>query len=327
MSEAVLVTGGAGYVGSHVCQRLAEEGFLPITLDNLSAGHRWAVRWGPLVAAEVSDAAALAAVIERHKPVAVMHFAGLISVADSVTDPIAYFRTNLGGSIALIEAARARGVSKLVFSSSAAVYGEPRAVPLVEDHPREPINPYGASKLMVERVLADVSAAQGFRSVSLRYFNAAGADPAGEIGEDHDPETHLIPRVLDAALGRGRAIDIYGDDYDTPDGTCVRDYVHVCDLADAHLLALRYLLAGGATTCLNLGNAKGCSVREVIEAARRATGQEIAVEIGPRRAGDPAVLIADSRAAAATLGWRPTRSAIERVIEDAWRWHRRHFGR
>ncbi len=326
MSEAVLVTGGAGYVGSHACKRLAEEGFHPVTFDNLSAGHRWAVRWGPLVTGEINDRQALAEAIERHRPVAAMHFAGLISVADSLADPLAYFQTNVGGSLALIAAARAHGLDKLVFSSSAAVYGEPRAVPLVEDHPREPINPYGASKLMVERVLADVSAAHGFRSVSLRYFNAAGADPTGEIGEDHDPETHLIPRVLDAALGRGRAIDVYGDDYGTPDGTCVRDFVHVSDLADAHVLALRYLLTGGATTCLNLGSAKGFSVREVIGAARRVTGRPIAVEVGPRRAGDPAVLVADSRAARATLGWQPSRSAIERVIEDAWRWHQRHFG-
>jgi UDP-arabinose 4-epimerase len=324
MGRSILVTGGAGYVGSHACKRLAEDGFTPVAFDNLSAGHRWAVRWGPLVEGDIADGAALRRAIAQHRPAAVMHFAGSIAVEESVRDPLGYYENNVGATLTLLEAMREAGLDKLVFSSSAAVYGVPQRVPLQESHPLAPISPYGASKAMVERMLEDFAAAYGFAAVSLRYFNAAGADEGGEIGEAHDPETHLIPRVLDAALGRGE-VAIYGEDYDTPDGSCVRDYVHVGDLADAHVLALRYLVEGGRATRLNLGSGRGASVREVVAAAERVTGRTVPVKPGPRRAGDQPVLVADPAGARALLGWQPGRSAIERVVGDAWRWHQRHF--
>ncbi len=325
MTDAVLVTGGAGYLGSHVCKRLAEGGWLPVAYDNLSTGHEWAVRWGPLERGELADRARLAAVIERYRPAAAMHFAGLIAVGDSVRDPASYYRNNVAASLVLLEILRDRKIDTVVFSSSAAVYGIPHRVPISEDHAIAPISPYGATKAMVERILADFSAAHGLRSVSLRYFNAAAADPAGEIGEAHDPETHLIPLILDVALGRRAELLVYGDDYDTADGTCIRDYIHVMDLADAHVGALDYLRAGGATTALNLGTAAGHSVRAVLQAARVVTGQPIPERIAPRRSGDPAILVADAEAASRILDWRPRRSSLERLIEDAWRWHRRHF--
>jgi UDP-arabinose 4-epimerase len=325
MTDAVLVTGGAGYIGSHVCKRLAEAGLLPVAYDNLSSGHEWAVRWGPLVQGELADPARLAWAFEQHRPIAAMHFAGLISVADSMRDPAAYYRNNVAAGLVLLEALRRHGTSGLVFSSTAALYGIPNRLPIPEEHAIAPINPYGASKAAFERMLADFSAAHGLRSVSLRYFNAAGADPSAEIGEAHDPEFHLIPLILDVALGRRGELLINGEDYDTADGTCVRDYIHVMDLADAHIAALGYLRAGGATTALNLGTSKGHSVRAVLEAARAVTGHPIPARIADRRAGDPAILVADARAASRLLDWRPRLSAIERQIEDAWRWHRRHF--
>ena len=317
----VLVTGGAGYVGSHACKALSLAGYTPVTYDNLEHGHEWAVKWGPFERGELADNSRLAAVIQSYRPAAVMHFAAYSCVGESISDPIRYYRNNVLGTMALLEAMLACDVARIVFSSSCAVYGVPESMPIREDHAQDPINPYGTGKAVVERMLRDFDAAYRLRSVSLRYFNATGADPGGEIGEAHEPETHLIPLVLDAALGRRADITVFGDDYDTPDGTCIRDYIHVADLAEAHVLALRYLLAGGDTGCFNLGNGRGHSVMEVVEAARRMTGREIVSTVGARRLGDPPVLIADSDGARKLLGWKPKREALETQIADAWRWH------
>ena len=325
MTTTVLVTGGAGYVGSHCCKALAAAGFLPVTYDNLSRGHRWAVNWGPLEEGDILDRARLDAAIARHKPTAVLHFAALTYVGESTTDPALYYRVNTTGALTILEAMKAAAVPCFVFSSTAATYGVPQSSPMAESHPQAPINPYGESKLMVEHMLRDFGAAYGLRSTPLRYFNAAGADGEAKIGEDHDPETHLIPLVLDAAAGRRADIAVFGEDYATPDGTCVRDYVHVADLADAHVLALRRLLDGGESQAFNLGNGNGFSVREVIAAAGRVTGRPIPVRRGERRAGDPPVLVADSSRAKSVLGWKPTRAALDVQIADAWRWHQRHF--
>jgi UDP-arabinose 4-epimerase len=321
----VLVTGGAGYVGSHVCKALAASGFLPITYDNLSRGHRWAVKWGPLEEGDILDRRRLDAVIAAYKPVAALHFAALSLVGQSVAAPADYWRVNLCGSLTLLEALVAANVKTFVFSSTAAVFGMPEQTPIPESHRTAPINPYGQTKLAVEAVLRDFDAAYGLRATALRYFNAAGADPSGTIGEDHHPETHLIPLVLDAAAGRRADIAVFGDDYDTPDGTCLRDYIHVADLADAHVLALRRLLGGGESRFFNLGNGNGFSVRQVIDAARAVTGRDFAVRMDKRRAGDPSALVADATAAKATLGWAPQRAALDVQIADAWRWHQAHF--
>ena len=267
----ILVTGGAGYIGSHVCKTLATAGYLPVVYDNLVYGHPRAVRWGPLEQGDLLDRQRLDEVIARHRPEAVLHFAAYAYVGESVEDPDKYYRNNVAVSLTLLEAMRGHGIGKLVLSCTCATYGVPRTIPIPEHHLQAPINPYGASKLMVERMLRDFEHAYGLRSVALRYFNAAGADPDTEIGEDHDPETHLIPLVLDAALGKRPSITVFGDDYDTPDGTCIRDYIHVTDLADAHVLALEYLEDGGISTAYNLGNGRGFSVRELIDCARRIT--------------------------------------------------------
>lgn len=317
----VLVTGGAGYVGSHACKALKTAGLIPVTFDNLSRGHRELVRYGPLEIGDIRDGARLDRVFAQHKPVAVMHFAGFIAVAESVTEPALYYDNNVAGALSLIEATRRAGIDKFIFSSTAAVYGMPANGPLTEDLPLAAINPYGRSKVMIELALKDFSAAYGLRAVSLRYFNACGADPSGEIGEMHDPETHLIPRVLMAATGHVDAIDLYGTDYPTPDGTAVRDYVHVQDLADGHVAALRYLHEGGGTTALNLGTGRGHSVREVIDAAKRATNREIPLRHGPRRAGDPPSLVADVSQAKRVLGFDPKWLDMEATIATAWTWH------
>jgi UDP-glucose-4-epimerase GalE len=315
----ILVTGGAGYIGSHVCKALAGRGHTPVVYDNLSRGHESGVKWGPLERGDIADAARLREALEKHDPAAVMHFAGYIDVGESCTDPLLYYRNNIGGSQTLLQAVVEHGPLPVVFSSTCAVYGLPQRLPIDEDHPQNPVNPYGFTKLAVERMLGDLNRAAGLRSVSLRYFNAAGADPDGEIGEAHEPETHLIPLVL-AAARSGGAVDIYGTDYDTPDGTCVRDYVHVADLADAHVRALDYLLAGGASVALNLANARGYSVREVIAAAEGVTGMSIRVNAASRRAGDPPVLVGDAARARAVIGWAPERSDLRVQIADAWRW-------
>ncbi len=317
----VLVTGGAGYVGSHACKALAFAGYTPVTYDSLERGHDWAVKWGPLEEGDLCDGARLAEVIANHRPAAVMHFAAYAYVDESMSEPAKYYRNNVLGTLTLLETMREFEVDFIAFSSSCAIYGVPTSVPVSEDHAQDPVNPYGAGKLMVERMLRDFGAAYDLRSVSLRYFNAAGADPDGEIGEAHEPEHHLIPLVLDAALGRRPGISVFGDNYATADGTCIRDYVHVTDLAEAHVLALKFLLAGGNSGSFNLGNGRGHSVMEVIEAARRVTGREIAVTVGPRRPGDPPVLVAENSEARKLLGWSPQRKELETQIADAWRWH------
>ncbi len=319
----ILVTGGAGFVGSHACKALAQAGFTPVTYDSLERGFRQAVRWGPLVQADLADRAALDRAFAEFRPQAVLHFAAYAYVGESVADPLLYYRNNVAGTLALLEAMKRAGIGHLVVSSTCSTYGQPQSIPLTEDHPQNPINPYGASKLMMERMVMDAGAAGGLRAVMLRYFNAAGSDPDGEIGENHDPETHLIPLVLDAALGRLPCLTIFGEDYDTADGTCIRDYIHVGDLADAHVLALRYLLDGGATVALNLGNGAGFSIRQVIAASEKVTGRTIPVQVGARRAGDPAVLVGDASRARAVLGWQPKFSDIESQIAHAWTWRRR----
>ena len=318
----VLVTGGAGYIGSHVAKLLAAEGFTPVTLDNLGRGHAHAMRWGPLERADLNDGPALAAVFARHRPQAVLHFAALSNVGESVADPLLYYRNNVAGSLALVAAMRAAGCRHIVFSSTAATYGTPETQPITEDAPALPLNPYGASKAMVERILADADAAHGLGHVALRYFNAAGADPEGEIGEEHDPETHLIPLAL-RAQHEGGPLSVFGDDYPTPDGTCIRDYIHVSDLAQAHLLALRWLMAGRPSRVFNLGNGAGFSVREVIAAVEAVTGRPVPHRIAPRRAGDPPVLVADAARAREELGWVPARPGLETQIADAHAWFRR----
>ncbi len=320
----ILVVGGAGYIGSFLCKHLAAAGHRPVVLDNLSTGHRAAVRYGPLIQGEMADADLLAGIFSRHRIEAVMHFAANCYVGESVTAPAKYYRNNLAATLALLDAMRAAGVHRFIFSSTCAVYGEPEAIPIAEDHPLRPINPYGRSKLMVEQILDDFAAAYDLRAVRLRYFNAAGADPEGQIGEDHRPETHLIPLVLQTALGQRGHIEIFGDDLDTADGTCIRDYIHIADLAQVHCLALERLLDGAGGGIYNLGNGAGYSVRQVIETARRVTGQKVPAVVAPRRAGDPAVLVGSSRKAADELGWRPRYPDLEAIVETAWHWHRTH---
>jgi len=323
VSQTVLVTGGAGYIGSQACKSLARAGYRPVAYDSLIRGHREAVRWGPLVDADLADAERLADALKRFEVAAVMHFAGFAWVGESMSNPELYFRNNAYNSLRLLEAMRAADVRHIVFSSTCAVYGIPDRVPIPENAPRRPVNPYGESKLMVERMLRWYDTAHGFAHASLRYFNAAGADPDGEIGEDHEPETHLIPLVLQVALGERPQIDVFGTDYPTPDGTAVRDYIHVQDLADAHVKALAHLLRGGSSLELNLGIGVGHSVREVIAAAERVTGRRIPQHETGRRPGDPPVLIAESSRARELLGWVPTLSTLDSILASAWAWHAR----
>ncbi len=320
---AVLIAGGAGYIGSHVNRVLAGQGRATVAYDNLSRGHRAFLRWGEFEEGDLGDTGRLREVFRKHRIGSVMHFAAFTYVGESMEDPLAYYDNNVANTVNLLGVMREFGARDFIFSSTAAIFGNPDVVPVKEEHPRRPINPYGRSKLMIEDILGDCAAAYGLRSVSLRYFNAAGADPAAEIGEWHEPETHLVPLVLDAAIGARENVQIYGTDYDTPDGTCVRDYIHVMDLAEAHVLALEYLHRGGETNAFNLGNGRGFSVREVIDAARSVTGKEIRAVEAPRRPGDPAVLVADSGKAAKILGWRPRHRDIEEIIETAWAWRRK----
>ncbi len=318
---AVLVTGGAGYIGSHVCKALRRSGYLPVTYDDLSNGHRWAVRWGPFEHGGLEDAIRLDNVMRRHSPVAVIHLAGLIAAGESVTDPAIYYRTNVAGTLTLLSMMRRHRITRIVFSSSAAVYGEPQTALIGEDHPTVPINPYGAGKLVCERILHDFASAYALRALSLRYFNAVGADPEQEIGEAHRHETHLVPLVLDVAAGHRPTVAIYGTDYPTPDGSCIRDFVHVSDLAAAHVQGLAFLDQNEGAHAFNLGSGTGASVREVIDVARRVTGRPIMVEVRPRRAGDPAVLVADASRALHVFGWRPQYADLETQIDTAWQWH------
>ena len=320
VKPSVLVTGGAGYVGSHACKALHHAGYLPVTFDSLERGHRWAVRWGPLEVGWLQDRRRLEEVLLKYKPVAALHFAAYAYVGESMVDPGRYYWNNVAGSLSLLEALRHADVAKVVFSSTCSTFGIPDIVPITEDCPQRPINAYGASKLMVERVLADYDQVYGLKSVSLRYFNAAGADPETEIGEVHDPETHLIPLALEAAMERRPSVTVFGSDYPTPDGTCIRDHIHVADLAEAHVLALKYLDGGGSTCGLNLGTGKGWSVTEVINAAMAVTGKPITVVSGQRRAGDPPALVADAARAMRVLGWTPKYPHIQQQIDHAWRW-------
>ena len=323
MAQSVLVTGGAGYIGSHACKALARAGYQPVVFDNLSRGHREAVRWGPLIEGDLADRNRLVMALEKHQVAAVMHFAAYAYVGESVADPAMYYRNNLGGSLSLIEAMRETGVDKIVFSSTCATYGIPAGSPIRESAPQLPVNPYGETKLAIERALHWYGEAYGLRSVSLRYFNAAGADPEGEIGELHEPETHLVPLVLQTALGQRPHVDIYGTDYPTADGTAIRDYIHVEDLAEAHLRALEHLCAGGESMALNLGTGRGHSVREVIAMAESVCGRAISWRETARRPGDPPVLVADPSRAAERLGWRPQRSDLQTIIRTAFAWHER----
>jgi UDP-glucose-4-epimerase GalE len=318
---AVLVTGGAGYIGSHACKALAQAGYTPVTFDNLVYGHRDAVKWGPLIEGDLADQDLLNAVLRDYSIKAVVHFAAYAYVGESMQDPGKYFQNNVTNTISLLQAMRDNDIGAIVFSSTCATYGMPQSLPIDEAHPQAPVNPYGESKLFIEKALHWFGVAHGIHSVALRYFNAAGADPDGEIGERHDPETHLIPLIIETALGQRAAIDVYGTDYPTPDGTAIRDYIHVRDLAAAHVLALEHLFNGGKSTCLNLGTGQGYSVREVIDAVEKCSGTSITVRHCPRRAGDPAELVADAGQAQRVLQWSPAWSSLEQIIETALRWH------
>ncbi|HEY1798134.1 MAG TPA: UDP-glucose 4-epimerase GalE [Stellaceae bacterium] len=324
MSHSILVTGGAGYVGSHACKVLAKAGYTPVVFDNLLRGHREAVRWGPLVIGELSDRSALVAAMRQHSVTAVMHFAAFAYVGESVADPELYYRNNVMGTLNLLAAMREAGIGSIVFSSTCAVYGEPDEIPMRETLPLAPVNPYGETKLAIERALRWYSGAYGIRYAALRYFNAAGADPEGEIGEAHDPETHVIPLAIRAALGQAGPIGVFGTDYPTADGSAVRDYIHVTDLADAHVRAFQYLEKGGDSAAINLGTGSGSSVLELIASIERVSGRKVPHNRGPRRAGDPPALIADPSLAAKLLGWRATHSDMDTIVRTALAWHERH---
>jgi len=322
MKGNILVTGGAGYIGSHTCKALKLAGYTPITFDNMVYGHEWAVKWGPLVKGDIQDGPALDAIFKQYEPQAVLHFAAFAYVGESVTDPEKYYRNNVAGTLSLLSSMRRAKCSRIVFSSTCATYGVPEELPLREDHPQKPINPYGWTKLMMEQTLADFDHAYGIRHAILRYFNAAGADPDGEIGEDHNPETHLIPLIIRAAQGKLPCIEIFGTDYDTPDGTCVRDYIHVTDLATAHIQALEYLHAKDQSLTVNLGTGNGQTVRQVIQAVDKVSGVKTPVKEGPRRPGDPPGLYAYADKAYKLLGWKPQYGDIETIVSTAWRWHK-----
>ena len=321
--KTIFVTGGAGYVGSHCCKAFAEAGWTVVVYDNLHRGWRDLVQWGELVEGDILDAPRLAAAMQAAKPDAVAHFAALTYVGESVGDPAAYYRNNGIGTFNILEAMRTSKVDTIIVSSTAATYGEPKMVPIPEDHPQQPINPYGWSKLFMERMLHDYAAAYGLKFAALRYFNAAGADPQAQIGERHEPETHVIPLAARGALREDYTFTIFGDDFDTRDGTGVRDYVHVSDLASAHQAALRYLFEGGESGAFNLGIGEGVTVKEIAAAIEAVSGKPLRQTIGPRRAGDPATLVASSDKARRVLGWTPVRSDIKTIVADAWRWHQK----
>lgn len=332
MSQAkttILVTGGAGYIGSHAVFALKRAGYEVIVLDNLVYGHRELVEdvlKVELIVGDISDRSILDQLFSTRDIAAVMHFAAYIAVGESVTEPAKYYRNNVNGTLTLLEAMVAADLKKLVFSSTCAIYGMPKQVPMTEEHPQDPMSPYAASKWMVERMLADFEQAYDLTSVAFRYFNASGANPEGLLGEDHNPETHLIPLVLLTALGKRESISIFGNDYPTSDGTCIRDYIHVSDLADAHVLGLEYLLKGGSREVFNLGNGNGFSVKQVIETARAVTGKEIKAVDRDRRAGDPPILIGSSDKAKQTLGWHPQYPDLSDIISHAWQWHQQRHG-
>ncbi|NTG47587.1 UDP-glucose 4-epimerase GalE [Agrobacterium rhizogenes] len=318
--ETVLVVGGAGYIGSHTCLDLANKGFQPVVYDNFSNGHREFVKWGPAEEGDIRDRARLDEVLARYKPAAILHFAALIEVGESVKDPVSFYENNVIGTLTLLAAAQAAGIGAFVFSSTCATYGLPQSVPLDESHRQVPINPYGRTKYIVEQALADYDQYKGLRSVVLRYFNAAGADFEGRIGEWHTPETHAIPLAIDAALGRRQGFKVFGSDYDTRDGTCVRDYIHVLDLADAHVRAVEYLLRGGESVALNLGTGTGTTVKELLGAIETVSERPFPVEYVGRREGDSTTLVANNDKARDILGWSPQYD-LSRIIESAWNWH------
>jgi UDP-glucose 4-epimerase len=319
----ILVAGGAGYIGSHTVKELVRDGFDVLVFDNFSSGKRELILNRPYVQGDLLDRQAVREVFKAHPTAAVLHFASLIQVGESYADPRKYYTHNLLSSLNLLDAMLEAGVTKIIFSSSAAVYGVPEETPIPESHPLNPANPYGQTKLMVERILRDYDRAYGLKSISLRYFNAAGADPEGAMGETHSPETHLIPNILLSLLGKGPRLGVFGNDFPTPDGTAVRDYIHVTDLAAAHVLALKALLAGGVSDTINLGTNTGHSVLEVIRMAEEVTGRAIPYDIRPKREGDVAVLLASKEKAERTLGWKPELSTLGTIIETAWKWHRR----
>lgn len=319
--QTVFVSGGAGYIGSHACKLLRSQGFLPVTFDNLSTGWREAVKYGPLEEGDLMDRARVDAVFKEYAPVAVMHFAALSQVGESMDVPGKYWRENVLGALNLIEASVDAGCRNFVFSSTCATYGDKDEETLTEDTPQQPINAYGGSKLAIEGILRDFSARYALDHVIFRYFNVAGADPEAEIGEFHQPETHLVPLMLEAIAGKRPALTVFGTDYDTPDGTCIRDYVHVQDLVEAHVLGLKWLLAGKGSRVFNLGTGSGFSVRQVLDACRQVTGLDVPHDIGPRRAGDCTRLVSGSVGAETDLGWSPKRSTLDQMIADAWRWH------
>ena len=322
---AILIVGGAGYIGSQTAKRVAQAGLEPVVFDNLVYGHKWAVKWGPLVEGDLSDGDLIKRVLEQHKVTAVVHFAAYAYVGESVTNPRKYFRNNVVGTINLLDAMVDAGVRDVVFSSTCATYGDPVRVPIDEAHPQSPVSPYGESKLAVERVLHWYQRAYPLRFAALRYFNAAGADPEAEVGEDHDPETHLIPLAIEAALG-GKGLEIYGTDYPTPDGTAVRDYIHVQDLADAHVAALARLRDGATNLFVNLGTGRGHSVREVIAAVEKVTGRKVPARETGRRAGDPPALVADARLAAKVLDWTARIPDLQTIVEHAYAWRQKRPG-
>lgn len=321
-SGKILVTGGAGYIGSHTCKALARRGLEPVVFDSLENGHSGAVKWGALERGDLLDPASLGSLFERHRFSAVVHFAAYAYVGQSVLEPAAYYRNNVVGSMNLLDAMRTGGVDTLVFSSTCATYGIPARTPITEEESQTPINPYGRSKLMIEQLLNDYSGAYGMRACSLRYFNAAGADPDGELGEVHDPEPHLIPNILRVGLGKQERLKVYGSDYPTPDGTCIRDFVHVTDLAEAHCLAVEFLLGNPGCHAFNLGSERGYSVMEVIRAAESGIGLSIPFDLEPRRTGDPPILVADSSKAERELGWTRRNSGISEILRTACRWER-----
>lgn len=326
MGMNILVTGGAGYIGSHAVRRLKKSGYNVRVLDNLEKGHRAFVEPSELIVGDLSDTSCLQTVFREHRFDAVMHFAAYAYVGESTEHPSKYYNNNVVNTIRLMDAMRAAGVRYFIFSSTCATYGVPKEIPITEHHPQQPINPYGWTKFMIEKILADYDRAYHIKHVCLRYFNAAGADPDGGIGEDHNPETHLIPLVLDAALGRRESITVHGNDYPTPDGTCIRDYIHVNDLADAHVLSMMRLVQNGESDVFNLGNGKGFSVLEVIREAENVTGRTIPLRYGGRREGDPPVLVGSSDKAVRELGWKPQFADLTKIIETAWRWHLQRFG-
>lgn len=319
----ILIVGGAGYIGSHVNKLLNESGYETIILDNLSHGHKEAVQWGTFYKGDIKDIPTIEKIFEEYDISAVMHFSSFIEVGESVQDPMKYYQNNVVNTLNLLNTMLKYNVKKFIFSSTCATYGVPQKIPLTEDHPQNPINPYGWTKLMVERILKDYDTAYGLKSIILRYFNASGADESGLIGEDHTPESHLIPLILDAAIGKRDDIKIYGTDYDTHDGTCIRDYIHVNDLADAHLKALNYLNEKNSSNEFNLGNGKGFSVKEVIEAVKKVTSIDFKVTSTDRREGDPAVLIGSAEKANQLLNWTPEYDNIDKIVESAWNWHKK----